>query len=366
MIPTVASVTPKTGRTGGRYLLTVYGTGFQLPPVPPATGPAPAPNPSVRVSFMGSQRTRVARNVYVLSSKQLLVEVPPGDAPSGTGETVALVVENIDQSGVVVPGESVTVASAFTYKMPDLTVDSTLVRVVKTLLQDLKRQVLYNVSLTTDVDYDANVATASTEIAALPALVLVGPRLQTNRIYALNPLRTVQDESDPTLFTKLRPPRTRDLYFDITGASTKAVEVIALMSEVERYFERTTMLTMDVDATDPTKGTVDYEMQVPLGVEFALIPKPNESNVKQFTGAVVIRGVDMDDEDMSILRGRQLQEAVQVGTDPQAVLPSPVIIGTSPAGPIGQGGAGTSDPANPNSDPNQPPPEGIDFEQIPP
>lgn len=353
--PTIAAVSPIAGASGGRYLVTITGTNFQLPPVPAATGPSTAPNPSVRVSFVGTTRTAAARRVYVVSPTRMFVEVPAGDP-----ELVSVKVENIDQHGVLVGAETVTKAAAFTFKLPDLTADSTLVRVARALLQDLKRQVLANVSLTVHTDFDELPAdgTNRTEFAKLPALVLIGPKLATNRIYSTNEARRVPDLSDGSGqgFLELRPPVTADLEFEILGGSEATMELLALLSEVARYFSRNIALAIDVDAADPTKGQVSYEMEMPFTGLPSVTSRPNEDNVRQFSGSFVIRGVDLDDADMAVLKGKKLADYVQTGADPVAVVPSAVIVGTTPSGPIGQGAS------SPFALP--PPAGGIDFEQL--
>jgi len=353
--PTIASVSPTSGASGGRYIITIVGTNFRLPPVPPATGPSTPPNPSVRVSFIGSVRTVVARRVYVVSTSRMFVEAPAADP-----EVVAIKVENIDQNGVLIGSETATKPTAYTFKLPDLSIEGTLVRLVRTLLQDLKRQVLANTSLTIHTDFDETPADATNRIdfAKLPALVLIGPKFNTNRIYATNEARRVPDTSDASGqgFLELRPPTTVDLEFEILGGSESTFELLALMSEATRYFTRNIELTMAADEHDATKGTVSYEMEMPFTGVPAVTSRPNEDNVRQFSGTFIIRGVDLDDADMAILKGKKLADYVQTGADLAAVVPSAVIVGSTPTGPIGQGGQTAFD---------QPPPAGgIDFEQL--
>lgn len=74
-VPTIASVTPNEGHTGGQTLVEVTGTNFQLPPSPAPTGPVPTPPPTVRVKFGG----RVASRVEVWSATQLYCLTPDQD-----------------------------------------------------------------------------------------------------------------------------------------------------------------------------------------------------------------------------------------------------------------------------------------------
>jgi hypothetical protein len=59
-VPTISSVTPSSGHTGGKTLVEIAGTNFATPAPPPATGVAPAPAPSVAVTFGGEPALEVA------------------------------------------------------------------------------------------------------------------------------------------------------------------------------------------------------------------------------------------------------------------------------------------------------------------
>lgn len=54
-VPTITTVTPSAGPTGGRTLIHVVGTGFRLPDPPPSTGVVPVPGPTVRVDIDGTR-----------------------------------------------------------------------------------------------------------------------------------------------------------------------------------------------------------------------------------------------------------------------------------------------------------------------
>lgn len=288
--PTVISVTPNNGRTGGRQLIVVKGTNFQLPP-PPAPMQVgkltPSPGPSVEVLF----GQRKAREVRVLSSELLHVVSPIGDPGQ-----VALTVRNVDQSGAVVPGESVTVPNAFTFGRPDTarkpSNETTFQRAVRQLIVELRRQVIDNVTLATHTDYadspsGANVAA----LAELPGLVLSGPRLVENREYSLNQKRKVGD-------TELYPPRTVDLEFTLIGVDRLQLPMLALMHECEMFFQRNIVLSLPKDAADPLGEQIEYDMDIAPDGHFSSIGSPGNSNVRAFSGTFRVQGIDLDDDDM--------------------------------------------------------------------
>jgi hypothetical protein len=284
--PTIDSLTPATGPTGGRTLVDVLGSGFRLPPPPPAEGPAPPVGPTVAV-LVGS---RPALDVDVLASDRLTFLTPPGEA--GPADVV---VQNLDDDGEPIAGEEATAPGAFAYVQPRLAVESDLTRLVRTLLRELKRQVHPNVSLTVQTDFDAQTGDELhlTELASLPGLVLVGPELTENRFYSLNsPLEVAVGDGTAV---RRRVPYTVDLGFTLLGVADHTTELLNLMAATELFFHRNKYLEMDRDAGSPIAGRVRYEMDFTPDGDLRVTSQPNESNVRSFSGSFVVRGFDFED-----------------------------------------------------------------------
>ncbi len=74
-VPTISSVSPATGHSGGQTLLEIVGTGFALPAAPAATGPVAVAPPSVTVTVGG----RAATGVAVVSATTIYCLTPKGD-----------------------------------------------------------------------------------------------------------------------------------------------------------------------------------------------------------------------------------------------------------------------------------------------
>lgn len=331
-VPTVGTVSPNTGRTGGRYLVGVVGTGFRLPAAPPLTGPAPVPPPSVRVWFIDTEGVATeAERVDVLSTTQVYALAPSHDAG-----VVSLRLDNVDANGATVAGESVTVPSAFTFKRPMLSgearsAERILARVVRTFRKLLVREVIDEVSITIHTDFDAlpEDGTSVIELAKMPSLLLVGPGMETNRFYSSNVKRTVDLEDGG--FAELRPSRTVDLSFTLLGVSEFTQELLNFAQETTAFFERNPWLYVDRDPADPSKGRVRYELAMTTVPGTA--SQPNESNVRQFSGACVIRGVDLDDSSMVVRVTRSVSEAL--------LNPQDAVSGTGAGGDV-LGGDGTT------------------------
>ena len=146
-VPTISSVTPNVGHTGGRNVIVLAGTNFRLPPAPPATGPTNGIVPkTVKVTLGGVDAT----DVRVFSATEL--DCRPGIHDPGA---VSVVVQNLDDNGAPIAGESATLASGYTYQRPDLTAESDLIRILRVLRRELARQVTPEVAITTHADFDS-------------------------------------------------------------------------------------------------------------------------------------------------------------------------------------------------------------------
>ena len=294
-VPTITSLTPNTGPTGGRTLVDLAGTNFRLPTTPPLTGSPSGPlKPSVEVLVGG----KLSEQVDVVSAARLLFLTPITPAKGPGSEDV--IVRNIDDNGDPIAGETVTLTNGFTYFLPSLTVESELTRLVRTLLRDLKRQVLPNTVITTNTDFDPVTGdlTNLIEVATLPALILSGPATSENRFFSLNDRQELVSSTDPEEVLIRRRPYTIDLewtLFGVTGGAGSTVTLLNLARLVIGFFQRNKFLVMDKDATDPTKGTVRYEMDFTIDGEPDVVSQPNESNIRQFSAAFVIRGFDLED-----------------------------------------------------------------------
>lgn len=305
-IPTITSLAPTTGPTGGLTLVELQGAGFRLPFPPPAFAPAPPPRPTVAVLVGG----RPAARVLVLAADRLSFLTPAHDAGA-----VDVVVRNLGDLGLPIAGEEATLPGGFTYAQPGLAVESDLTRLVRTLLRELKRQVIDNVVLTVQTDFDAETGDELhlAQLASLPGLALVGPELVEDRFYSVNRLPEAPSGSDG--FARRRVPYTVDLGFTLVGTSDHTVELLNLMAATELFFHRNKVIELDRDPADPTAGRVRYEMDLTPGGDLKVTSQPNESNVRSFSGAFVLRGFDLEDlagvpSDSVIERGALVAEVV--------------------------------------------------------
>ena len=293
MIPTLTSLSPTAGHSGGKTLVELVGTGFRLPTIPaPVNGIVAEPKPSVRVTF----GTRAATAVAVLSSTVLYATTPIHD-PSPDGSAVDVVLENIDDSGVLIPGETVTKSAAWRFVRPDVTDgDSDLVRLIGAFKDELIRQITPNVSWPNHTDFDADTADtlSVTEVPKFPGLIIATTDLEENAFYSLRDPQDSANPDDPDGFVTRAPPTTIDLLFTVVGVSDSTKELINLSATVKRFFKKNPYLTMARDPDNAGAGEVAYEMDAQDAPDVKLSIEANENNLHTFAITARVRGFDLE------------------------------------------------------------------------
>jgi len=316
-VPTITSITPASGLTSGRAFVTLVGTGMRLPPPPPPTGLTSGIVPvTVEVLFGGLAATKV-------SVRDDPANLPNGTivtclSPPQTPATVDVILRNLDNAGVPIAGEEVTEPGAFTYLRTDLTRESGLTRLVRTLLHALKAQVFEKLSLTVHTDFDDSTGDQLhiAAVSKLPALVVIGPELDENRFYSVNELTEVGGGDAVGLpFTVRRVPYTVDLNFQLIGMSEHTVELLNLMRLCTTFFHKNKLIEMDRDASDPSQGRVAYEMDFASGGQPKVESRPNESNVRHFATSFVIRGFDIDEPEGVVVDEGRTNQPVAATTE---------------------------------------------------
>ncbi|HET6346252.1 MAG TPA: IPT/TIG domain-containing protein, partial [Myxococcota bacterium] len=187
---------------------------------------------------------------------------------------------------VAVGGDTARAFGAYGYVRPALAPDSDLVRLVRTVLQQLKRHVLAATSMTVDVAYAGagDDDEPSLTLAALPALVLTGPTLRENRTYSTS-LGAEAQGPDGKLIS-FPPPFTVDLAFNLVGASTSTVELLNLMHASAVFISHRGFIAMDRDPALPDAGQHRWSV-VPYGELRPHLDAPE--GVRSFSGDFLIQ-----------------------------------------------------------------------------
>jgi len=339
--PTITSITPSIGLASGDQLITIRGTGFNVP-VDAPPGVVDPNDPYDPVSLATKTQTAMvlfdgvaSPIVKVFSSTLLTAILPQGNAgPSSTpapGRSVSVSIVNVVQgTSTPIGGESVTAPNAFVYARPLLTkeYESDLTRAIRTLLQLMKGQLLVDeVNWAVQTDYDATTGDELhvTKFAKLPGIVLAGPELRENRFYSINQQPDFDDGtvsdldgSSPAGFITTRVPYTVDLSFTVVGASDNKAELWNLAANFVMFMHKNKWLYMNRSATDPTKGQVRWEMDFDgPGSQPKSTTVPNNSNLRSWTAEIVIRGFDIEAFSGLVTDGT---------TDPSNLIPAHAVI----------------------------------------
>ncbi len=291
-VPTLTSIAPTTGHSGGQTLIEIVGTGFALPPDPPATGPAPAPAPSLSVKVGGRSCTSVA----VVSSVLAYALTPKGD-PDGTAKDC--VVQNLDASGVPIGGETDTLVEAFTFVRPDLTVEGHLAQVIRVFIEDLQRQIVENVYYSRHTDYDdEGEATNIAFVTRLPALVIGNVDYSDNREQHTDEDNTAKDVGTDR-FVELRPPTPADIKATLVGVvggpgHDNPVSLLNLLQAVRGYFKKNPWLYVPRDPDNEDAGEVRYELHWSFAGNVSVTHSNEGTNVEAFGGGIMIKNVFLE------------------------------------------------------------------------
>lgn len=285
-VPSITSISPVAGHTGGRTFVEIDGANFAVPvALAPVNGIVPPERPAVAVTFGGVP----ALEVRCVSASLLYVVTPIHDPGA-----VDVVVQNLDANGNAIPGEAFTLASGFAYQLPNLTTESDLARLIRSFIQEAKRQIVPNVNWPSATDYDDTTGDglSITKLAALPALIIAETEIDDNDFFAERGPVEVQKDADD--FFEIAPPVTVDVLLTLAGVSDDPVELVNLLAATKRFFRKNPYLSMLRDPANPSAGSVRYEMDWKDHPEAKLTIAANKDNVRHFAGQVTIRGFDIE------------------------------------------------------------------------
>lgn len=279
--PTVISVTPSTGLTGGGSLVTVAGTNFE-------------DDPSVTVPEV-TFGTLLATDVKVQSPTSLTC-IPPRGPIGDVADTlvVAVSVENLTGPDIGIG----TLASAYTYTRPDITVETHITAAVRKLIQLCKQQIIKNVALTTHTDYDRITADLLNRVnrALLPVVVLIGPELTPHRVINYNdPIEVFTPTVDPTNYKAFDQMRAVNLEFGVLLMSESKTELLNLVHHATAFTQRNEYVGVPIDPLTPAAGEVGYPLRVEA--EFLTSDPASRSNVREARARWALEGVLMSNGD---------------------------------------------------------------------
>jgi len=272
--PILHSVAPHTGPSSGGDLVRLVGLDF---------------SPQVAVRF-----DLIPAEVVVVRSEGGFC-VADVRTPAHPEALVSVVVENLDDDGLPVAGETATLLNAYRFTRAVLVAEASITRLVRALLQMLKSQVVENTTMSVTLDYDdtPDNALRVVPVAKLPALVLSGPTVRPSRFYATNvPHEDLVAGILGPEFRRRRPAYTVDLAFVLTAASDRTVELLNLMASVATFLNHNRWLEVPRDPASPERGKVRWEMDPEGDFRTSL---RGQDDIRAFTCGFVVRGFDIDE-----------------------------------------------------------------------
>lgn len=281
-VPTVASVSPSRGHTGG-CLVRITGTNFREPTEPSnPSGPLPEAAPSVEVFFGAEQATTVR-----WLSSTLLEVIAPGQDKG----TVSVIVRNVDDDGELIGAETAELEDAFEFAQPDLTVDQYPTRVIDQLILEMRRQILDEVVTLTHTDYDATPEDdlQITQLAKIPALILLGPELLDAPEIPANSEVEIDDGTETDTIDVYQRAEVKHLRFRLIGVTDNSRELFNLLSVTRLFFKKNPYVVVARDPEDADQGRNRHPVFVET--EPAARGAPTTSNLRQFTASFALHGV---------------------------------------------------------------------------
>lgn len=285
-VPTITSISPDVGPAEGGNVIVIEGTNFRLwtPPTSGYVGGAAGSN--VKVTFGGTEAAKVG----VETAERIQVVPPeyPGDADQKSFPAVDVVVTNLDDAGLAIPGESVTKTDGYTFsrnalRKPTLEVESPFSRISRKLLQMIKRQTLLEMSSTTHTDFSEDGITIAQ--AGVPTLHLDGPDVMDEPYGAENP--DIEEEQGDGSYDIWPNPIMHALAYSLVGQSDNEQEFLTLLGSTMRFFRRNPYLVIPGDIP------VGSVMRMPLMVTDPPERGPGilNSNLHEFTMTFEVRRV---------------------------------------------------------------------------
>lgn len=288
--PTVTNIYPNTGHTGGGAVIRILGGNFREPPDPMTlTRDDPTPGPTVRVTFGGVP----AEYVAVVNRALMYVRTPrspiSADRTGDASGRVDVQVTNLDEDGEPIPGETVTVKNAFTYNYTKLTGDSSLQRLVRWLLREMRRQIIPNVVYMPHSDYDNDTSDGLqiVEIASVPSLALVGPQVVRSVDHSTSSPEYVQAHQNQV---SRHADFRADLSFTVIGTTDSTVHHLNLQAETISFFHRLGAIRVPRDPNDASAGYNEYAISVATDGPASVDLGSDDSNLRTFSQRFAVLG----------------------------------------------------------------------------
>ena len=300
-IPTISTITPSAGLTRGGNIVEIHGTNFRTVPAPPSEGYLGGEAQQTILASFGGVASSWA---HALSSTRAIARVPTwaGALTVTMPVDVSVRIANLNDDGIEIIGENVTVVEAYTYGLPSLVPERRLQAATGALVTTLRRHIFRNVQVIASRDYDDTPATAQRLIASLPALHIVGPTCRINRFDSVD-----YSPAEPTTrldltWQRQTRPVVVDLVYQILGWAQNPRHLNNMAQQVLLLFRQHPWLEITTDPTTPSAATERHQIEVEWENHPDFGPMaPQVDDVIGWRAGVLVRGVQLADEPAIII-----------------------------------------------------------------
>ena len=293
-VPAISTITPAVGLPAGRGRVELTGTDFRFPVSPVGTGPTVGADEFTQADWKRTVSVKIngreADDVIPISATQVWVITPPfRGLPSALPATVDLRLANLDDSGVEIPTESVTVIDGFEYKRQDLTADSDVAQVQRELLDRLARNIVENVAVNTGLDFSDTPILDLLSIADLPAIMLFGPDEEEDEESDERNERLTPSAGGDDVFTNAAP-WTTSLIWRILVLSDDKNEAQNLLSLIVLDFRKRPRLIVE------TFSGSGVEVELELFIDDTWVSSDDFGDeIHGYENSLRIRGLQIDE-----------------------------------------------------------------------
>lgn len=320
-VPTLTVITPSTGSTVGRNQIELTGTNFRTAPSPPpVTYTSNDEQQTVGVWVNGVR----CASAFASGSTSAVAEVPEWRGPhdAATPCSVDVTIANLDDAGVIIAGETVTLVDGYSYDRPSLVAVTPFQRVIEETIALFRRHVLPNTNWIKSRDYDDSTTDHldSAQRATLPLINLVGPTLVEAKDWGR--VRADTEDISATEWQRRQRQKTVHLEWILDGYTSDASdnEAINLSVAVTDFFTIVKVVRIPKDPAYPDGTQWEHELEMEPDGAPAFDVAPQSDGLRHFRCEFVVRGVDIGAQDLPVVEsGWTAYDATVPEVDPKGL-----------------------------------------------
>lgn len=287
-VPTITDVSPATGPASGGNIVIVTGTNFRVPTIA-YTIPMEDLIPTVSITVGG----QAPEDFDVFSATSMAIRIPRYDADPRVYPypAVDLVISNIDDSGVVIPGETVTEVDAYTYDRWVLGAprkDPPMLTVMRELLRRMYLEITKYSSPTTHVDFGEDSSATIIAPASLPSVSFT-VSMPRDIEWAQWDNGPEEVELNDGTIDQYEGMRTYMLVCDITAAGEGDREAHFIVQALQEFVIENPLMSIPADTDLYTDETNEYAIEISRDpVQSKTV---SQSSIVAFSMQIRVRGI---------------------------------------------------------------------------